>query len=287
MLGSLVITSIITAIFRIESFTDLSLNLFFSLINSVVCFFGIYFAVPYLEKKMRYTTKQVLLSLIDSNNPLLKKLSKEAPGTYYHSLTVGVLAEECAEAIGADPMIARVGSYYHDIGKIEQPEYFIENTAAENKHDALPPIESATIIKNHVKAGIQLDKKAKLPDAIIDIIRQHHGDSKTRYFIHKAKEQGLEYNPNDFEYPGPKPKSKEAVIVMIADIIESTVKSATTIDEALIKKIIDDTINHLIEESQLNEAPVTIKDLATIKQTIFPLICSIHRRRIEYPNENK
>ena len=286
MLASLVITSLITAIFRIESFTDLSLNLFFSLINSVICFFGIYFAVPYLEKRMRYTTKQVLLSLIDSNNPLLKRLAKDAPGTYYHSLTVGVLAEECAEAIGADPMIARVGSYYHDIGKLEQPEYFIENTAAENKHDTLLPTESATIIRNHVKAGIQLAKKAKLPDAIIDIIKQHHGDSKTKYFIHKAKEQGLNFNPDDFEYPGPKPKTKEAIIVMIADIIESTVKSAKTIDEALIKKIIEDTINHLIEDNQMNEAPITIKELFTIKQTIFPIICSIHRRRIEYPNEN-
>ena len=287
MLSSLLITSFITAIFRNESFTDLSLNLFFSLINSVTCFFGIYFAVPYLEKKMRYTTKQVLLSLIDSNNPLLKRLAKDAPGTYYHSLTVGVLAEECAEAIGADPMIARVGSYYHDIGKLEQPEYFIENTAAENKHDALLPTESAIIIRNHVKAGIQLAKKAKLPDAIIDIIKQHHGDSKTKYFVHKAKEQGIDFNPDDFEYPGPKPKTKEAIIVMIADIIESTVKSAKTIDEALIKKIIDDTINHLIEDNQMNEAPITIKELFTIKQTIFPIICSIHRRRIEYPNENK
>ncbi|MCL1827659.1 MAG: HDIG domain-containing protein [Candidatus Cloacimonetes bacterium] len=286
LLASLIVISLITSIFQNNSFPELMNTLLFCLINASVSILGAYFLVPYLQKKMKYATKEVLLSLIDSNNPLLKKLAREAPGTYYHCLTVGVLAEECAEAISADSMIARIGSYYHDIGKLENPEYFIENIIGENKHDTLPPVESANIIRNHVKTGALLGQLEKLPIAILDIIKQHHGDSKIKYFLHKAKESGEEVNTIDFEYPGPKPQTKEAVIVMICDIIESTVKSAKHIDETVIKKIIDETINNLFDENQLNEAPITVKELITIKQTIQPILLSIHKRRIEYP-ENK
>jgi len=285
LLSGLIVTSVITFIFRNERLTDLILNLSYCLLNASISSLGVYFLIPYLQKKLKYATKEVLLSLIDNNNPLLKKLAREAPGTYYHSLTVGVLAEECAEAISANPMIARIGSYYHDIGKLENPDYFIENVKTDNPHDVLSPSESAAILKNHVKTGVMLAKLEKLPGAIIDIIEQHHGNTKTRYFYHKAKELGLDINDDDFEYRGPKPQTKEAVIVMIVDIIESTVKSAKFIDEDTIKEIIDDAINNLLEDNQLIDSPITLKELHMIKTIILPILCSIHRRRIEYPNE--
>jgi len=283
MLCSLIATSIITTLYRNESFVFLSMNLLYSLTNTFVSVIGAYLIIPRIEKLLEHTTKSTLLDLMDYNNPLLKRLSKEAQGTYYHSLIVGNLAEECAEVIGANSMIARVGSYYHDIGKLENPEYFIENVTSENLHQTLNPIESANIIKRHVKYGINLAKKHKIPYQIIDIIQQHHGDSKIKYFLHKANELEMDFNPDDFQYVGPKPKTKEAVIVMLVDIIESTAKSSNDQSEANIKKIVDDTIDNLLAEEQLAEAPITLKEIALIKKTILPILCSLHRKRIEYP----
>jgi putative nucleotidyltransferase with HDIG domain len=287
LLASLVIFTIITALYRNDDFEYLSMCLLYCMINSVVSVSGTYFALPQLEDKFKLASRYVLLNLLNSDHPLLKRLAREAQGTYYHSLTVGVLAEECAEAIGANPLIARVGSHYHDIGKLEQPKCFIENITDKNIHDELSPIDSALIIKNHVTNGVTLAKKARIPQQVIDIITQHHGDNKIKYFLYKANEQGIDYNIEDFSYPGPKPQTKEAVIVMITDIVESTTKAIPNIDDSLIKKIIEDTINNLLLEEQLIEAPITTQDLYVIKQTMFPIICSIHRKRIEYPDEKK
>jgi len=285
MFCSLVITTLITTLYRTESFAALSLNLLFCLFNSIASMVGAYLIIPRLEKLLEHTTKSVLLELMDYNNPLLKRLSKEAQGTYYHSLIVGNLAEECAEAIGANSMIARVGSYYHDIGKLENPEFFIENVKDKNPHNDLNPLESALIIKKHLKYGINLARKSKIPYQIIDIIQQHHGDGKIKYFLHKANEIGMDYNPEDFHYSGPKPKTKEAAIVMIADIVESTTKASPDPSEINIKKIIDDTVNALWADDQLMDAPITLKELAKIKNTLLPILCSLHRKRVEYPKE--
>jgi hypothetical protein len=285
LLATLTISSIVTALYRFDSFTTISMNLLCSLINALFSIIVALLIVPVFEKKFGYATRNVLLNLIDYKNPLLKRLAKEASGTYYHSVIVGNLAEECAEIIEADPMLARVGSYYHDIGKLEHPECFIENNSTGNPHDTINPIESATIIKNHIKIGLQLAKKAKLPDQIIEIISQHHGDNRIKYFLHKANEMGIEIDIADFTYSGPKPQTKEAAIVMIADVIESTVKSSTDHSENTIKKIIDDSINNLLTDEQLNEAPITIKELALIKKTILPILCSVYRKRVEYPDE--
>ena len=287
LLCSLLITSIITALYNNDSFATLSLNFLYCLINSLISIIGAFLIIPKIEKLLEKTTKSILLELMDYNNPILKRLSKEAQGTYYHSLIVGNLAEECAEAIGANPMIARVGSYYHDIGKLENPEYFIENVTEENLHNSLNPLESASIIKRHIKYGINLARKSKIPYQIIDIIQQHHGDGKIKYFLHKANELGMEFNIDDFQYIGPKPKTKEAAIVMIADIVESTTKSASDQSEANIKKIVDDTINNLLADEQLIEAPITLRELNAIKQTVLPILCSLHRKRVEYPRDPK
>ena len=288
VLASFTITSIITALYRNESFTSLSLNLFYGLINSLVSILGIVLLSPILEDKLENVPKQKLLKLMDFNNPLLKRLSKEATGTYYHALIVGNIAEECAEAISANPLIARVGSYYHDIGKLENPSYFTENIQnSENKHDYLNPVESAELIKNHVKNGILLAKKAKIPEVIIDIIQQHHGDSKVKYFYYKAKQSGEEVNDKDFTYPGPKPKTKEAVIVMIADIVESATKSLKEHNKTIIENIIDETIKNLIAEKQLINAPITLRELNIIKEKMLPILDTIHSKRIQYPDDKK
>ena len=285
LLSSLSFITIVIALINNEGIAALMLNLFYCFINSFISTMGAYIIVPKVEKILDIATRQKLLDLMDYNNPLMKRLAKEAQGTYYHSLVVGNLAEACAEAISANPMIARVGSYYHDIGKLEQPDHFIENIPAENIHDTLSPIDSARIIKNHVQNGIVMAKKAKLPKVIIDIIQQHHGDSRIRYFLNKANEMGIEYDPEDFQYTSPKPKTKEAVIVMISDIVESTTKSSFDQSEANIKKIIDDSVNNLLADEQLTEALITIRDLEIIKKTVLPILCSIYRKRIEYPKE--
>ena len=283
MLSSLSIMMFFTTLYRNESFTDLVLNLFYCFVTSLISVVGASLLVPKVEKVFEIATRQNLLDLMDYNNPLMKRLAKEAQGTYYHSLVVGNLAEACAEAISANSMIARVSGYYHDIGKLEQPDYFSENILGENKHDEMNPVESALIIKNHVKNGLVLAKKAKLPKQIIDIILQHHGDSRIKYFLHKANEMGIDYEPDVFLYAGPKPKTKEAVIVMIADMVESTTKSSYDQSEANIKKIIEDTVNNLLADEQLIDAPISIRDLEIIKKTMLPILCSIHRKRVEYP----
>ena len=286
LLSSLSVIITISSLFSNHSLINLSLNLLYSTLNCVISILGAHILIPLLENKFSLATKNVLLALLDNKTPLLKRLSKEAPGTYYHSLTVGILAEECAEAIAADSMIARVGSYYHDIGKLEAPQNFIENSLEDNIHNTLSPIESAKIIINHIQAGILLAKKSKLPQEIIEIIQQHHGTGKAKFFVHKATELGIDFNIDDFTYPGPKPQTKEAAIVMIADIIESTIKSTIMPSESIIQNVIEDTICFLLDEGQLNETPLTFNELRIIKQTIFPLIISIHKKRIEYPEDN-
>jgi len=278
---------IITAMYRVDDIQPALMGLFFSVINSLVSVVGTLLVVPLIERKLGFATKNVLMNLLDYNHPLLKRLSKEAQGTYYHSVLVGNLAEGCAVAINANPLLARVGSYYHDIGKLEHPQYFIENILGENVHNKLSPKESAIIIKNHVNDGVALGRKNKLPEQVIEIVQQHHGDSRIKYFLHIASESGESFDIQDFTYNGPRPKSKESAIVMIADVIESTVKSSADLSETAIKKIIEDSVTNLLLDDQLSETSITMKELATIKKTVLPILCSIHRKRIEYPDDSK
>ena len=280
LLCALGLSAIISAIYRLDSFESILLNLTFAFINTIVSVVGAILVIPLIEKKLGFATKNSLLNLMDYNSPILRRLAKEAQGTYYHSVIVGNLSEECAMAVGADHLLARVGSYYHDIGKLENPLYFSENNLGENPHDKLNPIESAYIIKNHVRNGVVLADKIKLPEQVIEIIQQHHGDNKIKYFLYKAKEMGLEFNESDFMYAGPKPKTKEASIVMIADVVESTAKASKDQSETAISKIIEDSINNIIAEEQLSESPLTIQELAIIKQTMLPIMCSIYRKRV-------
>lgn len=286
MLTSLIVNLAIS-IYKNDSITILFRNIGFGMISGSLSIMGVLMIVPYYERLWNRATKQTLLELLDFNHPLLKKLATSAVGTYHHSLIVGNLTERAAEAIGANPLLARVGSYYHDIGKTINTEIFTENNDESSEiHDKITPDKSAALIKNHVLEGTSLAKKYKIPQPVIDIIVQHHGTTKIRYFWDQAEKMNLTANPDSYQYPGPKPQSKEAALVMIADIVESTTKAKTIGSEEDIVKIIDDTISRLITDGQFDEAPITMNDLSVIKDAMLPVLGSIYRKRLDYPEDN-
>ena len=285
LLVSLLLINIAVSLIKFDDIAVFLHHLFYGFISIILTIVGLRTIVPYVEKKLNMATKQILLELLDFDNPLLKQISTLATGTYHHSLIVGNLSESAAEAIGANYLLARVGSYYHDIGKIENPQFFIENNPdSADLHDRLIANESAVLIKKHVNDGIQLAKKYKLPKQVIDIIQQHHGTHAIKYFLNKAKKNNLKTDDikEQFYYDGPKPQTKEAAIVMIADIIESTTKSKEEHSEAIIKKIFDDSVEELLKEGQLDDAPLTMKELKTIKDVMFPIIMGVYRKRLDY-----
>ncbi|MCD4651571.1 MAG: HDIG domain-containing protein, partial [Candidatus Cloacimonetes bacterium] len=262
-------------------------NLIYGLIMGFISVVAAQAFSPTLERRVRKATRQVLLDLIDTNHPLLKKLAEKAPGTYSHSLIVGNLAESAADAIGANSLLARVGSYYHDIGKIDTPAEFIENDEeAAYRHDQREPEESALMIREHVQRGITTAKRNHIPPAVVDIIKQHHGTSFIKYFYDKALKSGEQIDHEKFKYFGPRPQTKEAALVMIADIVESTAKSLRDFSVDSLQRVLDKTINNLIVEKQLLEAPITLRELETIKAYMLPILKGVYNKRIEYPEDS-
>lgn len=284
MFASLAFTGIAIALFKGSGLSAMLRNTGFALASSIVSVIGCAAIVAYYEKRWNRATKQVLLELLDFNHPLLKKLATSAVGTYHHSLIVGNLAERAAEAIGANPLLARVGSYYHDIGKLVHPDIFTENNEDSSQiHAQYQPGESANLIRDHVKEGTILAAKYKIPQPVVDILVQHHGRSSIRYFLNQAQQSGQEVDPTQFSYPGPLPQSKEAVLVMLADIVESTTKAKVIGGEEDIVKIIDDTVQRLIREGQIDEAPITLKEIRLAREAMVPVLESIYRKRLDYP----
>ena len=284
--STLVIVSI--AIYKNDPLMNILRSIGFGLISASTSVGGIVLIVPYYERKWNRATKQTLLELLDFDHPLLKRLATEAVGTYHHSLIVGNLTERAAEAIGANPLLARVGSYYHDIGKLINTSIFTENNEDSAEiHDSMIPSESARLIRNHVSEGIALAKKFRIPRPVIDIIQQHHGDSSIRFFLDKADKKSPDFDADNYMYPGPRPQSKEAVLVMLADIVESTTKAKNIENEKDIIKIIDDSINRLINDGQFDEAPITLKDLRIVRDSMVPVLESIYRKRLDYPEPSK
>lgn len=278
------VVNLALSIYKSDPIFILFRNIGFGILSSALSVAGISVIVPYYERRWQRATRKTLLELQDFNHPLLKQLATTAVGTYHHSLIVGNLAERAAEAIGANTTLARVGSYYHDIGKIVNTDSFTENNEHSGEiHDAKSPAESAQIIKNHVIEGVKLAKAHNIPQPVIDILMQHHGKGLIRYFYDKAEKQNMEINPEEYQYPGPRPQSKEAVLVMIADVLESTIRSKNIQNEAEIRKIIDETIARLLREGQFDEAPITMKELNLIKQPMLPVLGSINRKRLDYP----
>jgi putative nucleotidyltransferase with HDIG domain len=242
--------------------------------------------LPLLEYAFTVTTDISLLELLDLNQPLMKLLMINAPGTYHHSVIVGNLVEAAAEAVGVNPLLARVSSYYHDIGKIKMPEYFVENqSSSPSKHDRLTPHMSSMIIINHVKEGVELARQYKLPQSIIDIIRQHHGSALITYFYQKAKDLDHDAAPteDEYKYPGPKPQTRVAALVMMADAVEAASKVLNDPTPARIAVLVDKIINHIFLEGQLDECELTLKDISEIKRRFIYILTGILHKRIDYP----
>jgi cyclic-di-AMP phosphodiesterase PgpH len=245
--------------------------------------------LPLLESIFKCTTDIKLLELASLNHPLLRQLIMQAPGTYHHSMLVGTLAEAAAEAIGANALLARVGSYYHDIGKMLTPEYFVENQAGRgNKHDRLSPSMSALIITAHVKDGIKLAKEYKLPQRIIDMIPQHHGTNLISYFYNKAKEQEdpavQQVHEEDYRYPGPKPQTREAAIVMLADKVEAASRVLAEPTSQRITGLVQRITSSIFMDGQLDECDLTLRDLQKISDAFGRTLIAIYHHRVEYPS---
>jgi putative nucleotidyltransferase with HDIG domain len=243
-------------------------------------------ALPYLESAFSITSMIKLLELSNPNHFLLKRLLLEAPGTYHHSLMVGNLAEASAESIGANPLLVRVGAYYHDIGKVKRPEYFVENQRGfENPHEKIAPALSALIITSHVKDGLEYARDAHLPEVVNDFIAQHHGNSLTRYFYGRALEEDRDgtISEDSFRYEGPKPQSKEVALVMLADSVEAAIRSLQEPTDAKIREMVKKIIKDKLNDGQLESCDLTFKDLDTITQSFCTILEGMYHKRIEYP----
>ncbi len=244
-----------------------------------------------IESLFGYTTDIKLLELANMDNPILKDLVLQAPGTYHHSIITGTLVEAAAKSISANPLLARVSAYYHDIGKLKKPLYFIENAGGmENKHDHLSPNMSSLILISHVKDGVELARENHLGDKITNIIQQHHGTSLITYFYQKAREKEdpkiCPINEEDFRYPGPKPQTKEAGIVMLADAVEAASRTLTEPTPARIKNLVQRIINNIFLDGQLEECELTLKDLHNIEESFTRILTGIFHQRIDYPKMN-
>lgn len=246
--------------------------------------------LPFLESFFDITTSFKLMELSNPNQPLLKKLIVEAPGTYHHSIVVGNLSETAVEEIGGNGLLARVGSLYHDIGKIKRPYFFTENQEAyKNIHDDMEPSLSALVIASHVKEGIELAKKNKLPKDIIDIITQHHGTGLITYFFHRAlKENGSSVDKiaeENYRYSGPKPQTKEGGIILLADSLEAATRTLTNPTPSRIKSLVKEIIQKNLENGQLEECDLTLKDLDKIGDSFSRILTGMFHSRVEYPDE--
>ena len=246
---------------------------------------------PVVETAFGYTTDVKLLELANREQPLLRELEIRAPGTYHHSMMVGHLAEKAAEAIGANALLAKVGGYYHDIGKMRRPHFFVENATVhqgENRHEKLSPSMSSRIIQAHVKDGLELGRQYKLVPGIMQAIGEHHGTSIIRFFYEKAKElvdpeKGESVHEHEYRYPGPKPQNRESGILMLADSVEAASRVLVDTSPARIQQLVQRTINNYFRDGQLDECSLTLRDLHAIARSFIDTLSAIRHERIDYP----
>jgi putative nucleotidyltransferase with HDIG domain len=240
--------------------------------------------LPLLEGLFSVTTDVTLLELADLNRPILRRLMLEAPGTYHHSLVVGSLTEAGAAAIGGSPLLARVGAYYHDIGKIDKAEYYVENqSSARSRHEKLSPTMSCLIIESHVREGADIARKEKLPKAVLDAILEHHGTTLMSFFYQKALSQDREAEERDFRYPGPKPRSKETAVLMLADAVEAAARSLTEPTPSRIRGVVTRILDARVKDGQLDESPITFEELAKVRESFIPILTALFHARVHYP----
>lgn len=274
-----------------ESYYLILQNNFWGVLNGLLAVILTIGILPFLESYFDITTSFKLMELSNPNQPLLKKMILEAPGTYHHSIVVGNLSETAAEEIGGNGLLARVGAIYHDIGKIKRPYFFTENQEAyKNIHDEMEPSLSALVIASHVKEGLELAKKNKLPKDIIDIITQHHGTGLITYFFHRAlKENGSDIDAvaeENYRYSGPKPQTKEAGIILLADSLEAATRSLTNPTATRIKTLVKEIIQKNLDSGQLEECDLTLKDLDKIGDSFSRILNGMFHSRVEYPDED-
>jgi putative nucleotidyltransferase with HDIG domain len=242
------------------------------------------------EKLFNVTTEVSLLELNNNNHPLLKQLMVRAPGTFQHSLQVANLAEAACSAIGANSLLARVGALYHDIGKMDKPEYFVENQFGDNEHDKLKPRMSALVIKNHVTTGVKMAHESNLPEVIIDFIRSHHGNSIIKYFYDKARksaENESEIREEDFRYDGPLPNSKETGILLLADCVEASSRAMSEPSYPKLENLVNRMIEERVQEGQLNNCSLTFQDIRIIKDSFLSIMVGVYHSRIKYPGQDE
>lgn len=289
----LLITAVIFVISLIFNFIGNSYLFLFliALISSVIITVIVIFTSPVLKDFL--ATYRTMMRLENLSHPLLLQLSLEAPGTYHHSLMVANLANRAAKAIGADSILTRIGGYYHDIGKLKNPAFFIENEIkGENPHAEInSPKKSVKLIINHVAEGIEMAQENHLPREIIDLIEQHHGTTVVSFFYKQAEEKsanrGTTVKKSDFRYPGPKPLSTEAAILMFADAIEAKIRLCSKITPLIIRETIDEIINNRIKEKQLELSGLNQSEIERIRQSFIETLSTMFHQRIKYPEKGK
>ncbi|MCC7344283.1 MAG: HDIG domain-containing protein [Deltaproteobacteria bacterium] len=279
----------VVSVANVLNLPNIFMNMGLAFLGGLLAAIFVMVLAPVAELLFDYVTDIKLLELGNLNHPLLKEMIVKAPGTYHHSQLVAVLAEAAAAEIGANPLLARVGSYFHDVGKMRKPSYFIENQqGGENRHDKLAPSMSALIIASHVKDGLELAREYKLPTRIADFIPQHQGTKLITYFYNKAQEQaqlaGGSVDEKDYRYPGPRPQTREAGIILLADGVEAAVRSIPEKTPAKIQAMVQKIINKNFTEAQLDECDMTLKDLHMIAESFVRVLVGIYHQRIEYPD---
>jgi putative nucleotidyltransferase with HDIG domain len=278
---------IVVLLIRQADFYDYPILIFSAALNGIVCGMLTLGFLPPLEHALNAVTPFRLMELSDLNAPVLRKLFTAAPGTYSHSLMVANLAEQACQDIGANALLARVGAYYHDIGKMDNPDYFVENQTDHNRHDDIAPRLSATIIRSHVKLGVEKAHSLGLPKDVIDIIAEHHGNSVISWFYNKAVEQEEDVNTEDFSYGGNPPHSKESAVVMLADITEAAVRTMNKPTAGKMDKFIQQLFDAKIDHGQLAESDLSFHDLEIIKKAFVKVLAGYYHSRIEYPKQKE
>jgi putative nucleotidyltransferase with HDIG domain len=258
-------------------------------VNALICAALVTITLPLFESLAGITTELTLLELSDPARPLLRRLATEVPGTYAHSLALANMCEAACNAIGANGLLARVGCYYHDIGKLKKPQFFVENQVpGANPHDKLKPEVSASMIRNHVKEGLALAKEHRLPDVVAAFIAEHHGTMVISYFLDRAmtKNGDADVEEGDFRYPGPRPRSVETAVAMLADGVEAALRVLEDQSPENVKDAIDHLVRQRIEAGQMDDAPLTMAQLTRVRSEFLRVFQGARHNRIDYPKES-
>ncbi|MDR2951659.1 MAG: HDIG domain-containing protein, partial [Treponema sp.] len=278
---------IVILLIRAAPLNEYLVMLFWAALNGIVSGMLTLGFLPPLEHALNAVTPFRLMELSDLNAPVLRRLFTVAPGTYSHSIMVANLAEQACQDIGANALLARVGAYYHDIGKMDNSDYFVENQNGHNRHDDITPRLSATIIRSHVKLGVEKAHSLGLPKDVIAIISEHHGNSVISWFYNKATEREEEVNTEDFSYPGKPPRSRESAVVMLADVTEAAVRTLTKPTAGKMEKFISQLFEAKVDHGQLAESDLSFRDLEVIKKAFVKVLAGYYHSRIEYPKQKE